>query len=195
MKFLARKVTIFFINKGKIDKGDFEVYQYCFEMLFSTIFNFFILFIGAIITKMYYETFIFTISFIVIRRCIGGYHSKTHYGCLSLLVIMYVMLIIMLGFNYRMISILSIVTSILCLIIVSIFAPVDHPNNPIDIEKKVKMNILAVLVVSIYSLLCIFSFIFIPNLNVPIIIAIPLLFSTISMMVGYFNYKSAFYDK
>ncbi|MGM9972037.1 MAG: accessory gene regulator ArgB-like protein [Anaeroplasmataceae bacterium] len=195
MKLLARKITLFFINKGEINKEDLDVYEYCFEMLFSTLINFIILIIGALITKRYYETFVFAIAFIVIRRCIGGYHSKTHFGCIGLLVFMYIAMNLILLINYRILNILSIAISLLCLILISIFAPVGHPNNPIDVRKKEKMNAIAVLIASLYCLICIFTFLFIPKLNFSILITLPQLFSTISMIVGFLTYKNASYDK
>ena len=194
MKFLARKITLFFIEKGKIKEEDLDVYVYCFEMLLSTAFNLLILIIGAIITKRYYETLIFSIAFIVIRRCIGGYHSKTHFGCLSLLMIMFISMNFLLLVNYQILNIVSMILSLICLVFISIFAPVSHPNNPIDPNKKGKMNIIAIIVSSIYSLICSLTMILIPTLNISILVTLPLIFSTISMIIGHLIYKNTSYD-
>lgn len=194
MKFLARKITLFFIRKGKIKEEDLEVYEYCFEMLLSTTFNIVILIVGALITKRYYETLIFSIAFIIIRRCIGGYHSKTHFGCLSLLIIMFISMIFLLMINHQILNIISMILSLICLVFISIFAPVSHPNNPIDSSKKDKMNTIAILISASYCLICSITMILIPTLNISILVTLPLTFSTISMVIGHFIYKNISYD-
>lgn len=65
MHYLAKKITLFYIKKGKIEEDDREVYEYSFEMLISTIINFLIMIVGALITKRYWETALFTFSFFV----------------------------------------------------------------------------------------------------------------------------------
>lgn len=194
MKFLARKITLFFIRKGKIKEEDLDVYEYCFEMLLSTTFNIVILIIGALITKRYYETLIFSIAFIIIRRCIGGYHSKTHFGCLSLLIIMFISMNFLLMINHQILNIISMILSLICLVFISIFAPVSHPNNPIDSSKKDKMNTIAILISASYCLICSVTMILIPTLNISILVTLPLTFSTISMVIGHFIYKNTSYD-
>ena len=65
MHYLAKKITLFYIKKGKIEEDDREVYEYSFEMLISTIINFLIMIVGALITKRYWETALFTFSFLL----------------------------------------------------------------------------------------------------------------------------------
>lgn len=194
MKFLARKITLFFIRKGKIKEEDLDVYEYCFEMLLSTTFNMVILIIGALITKRYYETLIFSIAFIIIRRCIGGYHSKTHFGCLSLLIIMFISMNFLLMINHQILNIISMILSLICLVFISIFAPVSHPNNPIDSSKKDKMNTIAILISASYCLICSVTMILVPTLNISILVTLPLTFSTISMVIGHLIYKNTSCD-
>lgn len=194
MKWLAKKITLFFIKNGKIEECDYDVYEYCFEMLLSTIINIIVLIVGALITKRYYETLIFSIAFIIIRRCVGGYHSKTHFGCLSLLIIMFISMDFLLMINHQILNIISMILSLICLVFISVFAPVSHPNNPIDPGKKDKMNIIAILISASYCLICSVTMILIPTLNVSMLVTLPLTFSTISMVIGHFIYKNTSYD-
>ena len=55
MHYLAKKITLFYIKKGKIEEDDREVYEYSFEMLISTIINFLI-----ILFKYLFLIFIFS---------------------------------------------------------------------------------------------------------------------------------------
>ena len=194
MKLLARKITLFFIRKGNILEEDSEVYEYHFEMLLSTIFNTVILIVGAIITRRFYETMVFSLSFITIRRCIGGYHSKTHFGCLSLLVIMFILMNLLLLIDYKILNIVSLIFLLISLVFISVLAPVSHPNNPVDKSKKNKKNIIATLVSSIYSIISILTMIFVPKFNISILISFPMICSTVSMIIGYYVYKNVSYE-
>lgn len=190
---MQEKLLFFFINKGKISKDDLDVYEYCFEMLFSTLFNTCLLIIGSLVTKRYYETIIFSIAFIIIRRCIGGYHAKTHIGCISILTTMFVTMVLLLNINYKILNYISICLAPICLIMISIFAPVGHPNNPLDDYKKEQMNAIAIFVSALYCLIIILSYFAFTKSNIAILITIPLVFSTISMVIGHYVYKNVIY--
>lgn len=193
MNSLAKKITLFYIYKGKIEKKDYETYVYCFEMLISNILNFIIILLGALITKKYFETLIFSLVFVFLRRGLGGYHSKTHLGCIFLLIIMYVTMIIFVNYKSELIDKIAIRLMILCLIPISLLSPIEHPFNPITQTKKDNLNMFATL----YScLLCIISLVLIIYKNKYFAsIYVPFLFSTASMIFGKIMYKNASYDK
>ncbi len=190
MNFLAKKITLFYFKRKKINLRDIDKYIYCFEMLLSNICNIIILIISSIITKNYYQTLIFSIIFIVIRRAIGGLHANTHIGCISILILMIIGLNFILKINYTILNTISIGLSIICLILISIFAPIGHPYNKIKKEKLEKLNTIAVIICTIYSLIILLSYLYFPSYNIGIIIAYPLLCSTIFMILGYFKYKN-----
>lgn len=87
--------------------------------------------------KRYWETALFTFSFLLFRKFFGGYHAKTHIGCISILVIMYLTMIFMIRLDARLLSIIAMIICSLSIIPVLLLSPVSHPNNPIDkIELK-----------------------------------------------------------
>lgn len=139
MNFLAKKITLFFIHRKQIDTDEYEVYVYCFEVLLSSIFNAIILIIGVLISRLYIETLIFVAVFIISRKFCGGFHAKTHWGCLLLLIANYTIFSLsfyLIGEN--ILSIISLVLSITLIPPIILYAPVSHPNNPLP-QKRVKI--------------------------------------------------------
>ena len=134
----AKKLASLFVKANIIEEENAHIYVYPFETLLSTILSVTIVFIIAIYKGMLLETFCFLlIGFIPIRRLAGGYHAKTHYGCLLILLAVYVLFLIAISVIpvelYAMITILCICVST---ILVWAFAPVGTPNKTIDDEKK-----------------------------------------------------------
>lgn len=189
MKLFARRITLFFINKGSIDEDDKETYEYCFEMLFSSVFNLLILIAGALITKRYYETLTFAISFVILRSFIGGFHSKTHLGCLGLLVAVYIMVLLFLEYlgNYNYLYISFTVAS---MILIILFAPIGHPNNPLDSNQLIYMKSKAIIVSIVYCLVICTTFTIWPMLNIFKVVSLTMICSSVSMVIGYLVYKN-----
>ena len=180
MHYLAKKITLFYIKKGKIEEDDREVYEYSFEMLISTIINFLIMIVGALITKRYWETALFTFSFLLFRKFFGGYHAKTHIGCISIF--------FMIRLDARLLSIIAMIICSLSIIPVLLLSPVSHPNNPID-KNRIKMyNIVSIFLVLLVVILAYLNYTKVSNTCYSIVFSIPLLFSIVAMIIGYVLY-------
>ena len=188
MHYLAKKITLFYIKKGKIEEDDREVYEYSFEMLISTIINFLIMIVGALVTKRYWETALFTFSFLLFRKFFGGYHAKTHIGCISILILMYLTMIFMLKLDIRSLSIIAMIICIVSIIPVLLLSPVSHPNNPIDKNKVKLYNIVSIVIVLLVVILSYLNYTKYSNICYSIVFSIPLLFSIVAMIIGYVLY-------
>ncbi len=136
---LAIILSNYYIKKNKIDEEEKEIYVYSFEILLSTILNFLALMIFAILTKTYFEAIIFTIIFISLRGCAGGYHANTHLGCLLCLLLVYSGLVLFVKFldlnNFKNIFVIF---SFIAGVTIMIISPIDNINNRLDILKKQK---------------------------------------------------------
>ena len=82
---LAKSTTHFLVCKGISEREDEEVYAYGTELLYSAVLNILLAVIISLITDTLLPTFLFMLPFIIIRQCIGGYHAKTHIGCMAIL--------------------------------------------------------------------------------------------------------------
>ncbi len=157
MLLMAKKLTSFFIHNQVIKEEEKDIYEYCFQIFISSIANFGTIFLISIITGRFLETVYYIIGFFILRSQTGGYHTKTHFRCYILTVIMYLIfrLIInwiFLSWSYWMTLILFIVS----FVIMWLFAPISDRNKPFDADefKKYKRNsrIIIILFTIIYTL-------------------------------------------
>ena len=68
----------------------------------------------------------------------GGYHAKTHFGCLILLLSTYIVFLLLIKFiSGTILFYLTIIFSVFSLISVFLFAPVENINNPLTNKEKI----------------------------------------------------------
>lgn len=194
MHYLAKKMAHFFIRKNIVAEENREVYEYCFEIMLSTICNFSLLLIGAIITGRYYETALFALVFVVLRKFAGGYHAKTNLGCMLTLVLTYIGMILLITFlDLSILNLIAIISSVFYVLVLFVFAPVEHHNNPMEENTKKKMRIIVIaIIVPIAAISIIFSTL-LPTLNIAFSISYAAICVALSTLVGViFNAKSSY---
>lgn len=191
-KLLAQKITRFFIARNKIEEDEEEVYIYCFEMLLSTALNFVILLAAALALRLYYQTAIFAVVFIAARRCMGGYHAKSHLGCMGLLIFFYAVFALCLYFlPPRLLDAVSVAVSLAVMFPAMLFAPVCHPFNPVSEKKAKKLNALATVGAGAVTMLCIAFMYLLPDSDAAFSMAFPLACVCLSMLTGKAVYGEA----
>lgn len=138
---LAKSTAYFFVKKQVVKKEDEEVYAYGMELLYSSILNIVLAVMIAIATNTVFSTAAFLITFIIIRQYIGGYHAKTHFGCMLILAV------VLGGFSVLTECIpkqfeiwISVISIIMSIILIFRFAPVEHPNKPLSVNEKVRLR-------------------------------------------------------
>lgn len=158
---LSSKITTFFINRGSIKADDREMYEYCFEVLLSTIINLLLLIVIGIATGKYLETFIFAVVFMLSREVCGGYHARTHLGCVCSLLVLYGAMLGLTYLNANVLFILSLVFFSIAFIVFLLIAPVDCANKRISKEERTKLRkrmfIILLLFVIAYSIMMVFE--------------------------------------
>ena len=68
-------MSSFFIEKGIIQNEEQEIYDYSFEVFFSTVTEFLFIIITAFATDRMVETMFYVLGFIPMRRVSGVYHA------------------------------------------------------------------------------------------------------------------------
>lgn len=138
LKKLAKKIVNCYYKKGKIADEEVEKYEYCFEIAISSVVNLIVILILALFNEYHLETMVFLTIFAVMRVSAGGYHSKTHFGCVVSLVVIYCLLITFLAFCKSYMNILSLGFIVVAVPIIIIYAPVDNVNKTLTQEEKKK---------------------------------------------------------
>lgn len=138
---LAKSTAYFFVEKQVVKKEDEEVYAYGMELLYSSILNIVLAVIIAVATNTVFPTSAFLITFIILRQYIGGYHAKTHLGCMSILAVVIGCFAIMTRYIPEELEIwISALSTLMSIILISKFAPVEHPNKPLSDNEKVRLR-------------------------------------------------------
>lgn len=143
---ISEKITSYYIRKNKINQDEKDTYEYCFEVLLSTVINLLAIIILAVITKLYIETLCFTIFFMTLRGSSGGFHAKTHLGCfIGLLIVYSVLPISYLFISTEILQFISIAFMVAGSLMIFIFAPVDNINNPFTRKMKRRFRIKSII--------------------------------------------------
>lgn len=158
---LAKSTAHFFVCRNIIECEDEEVYAYGTELLYSAALNILLAIIISLITNTVYPTFLFMLSFVIIRQYIGGYHAKTHIGCMSILgtvLVLFSRLVYFIPSESEMV--ISTVLTAVSAVLVIVFAPVEHPNKPLSEHEKNSLRKRGIIAVTITSILIIMASLF-----------------------------------
>jgi len=135
---MSRKLSSLFISHEIIPAEDKEVYEYSFEVLLSMLVSFVVLFSIAILTGTVTNTMVYLTGFIPLRLVAGGYHAKTHFRCLVILMCAYATFLLLQHMLLAEFLIYGIVLStIVSVILVFFFAPADDSNKPMTEAEKI----------------------------------------------------------
>jgi accessory gene regulator B len=163
---LARKTSVFFSENNIIKPEDTEAYAYGLEILYSTILNSAAVLLIAVITGELIAVAVYMAAFLTLRINAGGYHAKTHLGCISILaavLLIFTAVIKLLpdaAFPYAAAAVMAAAA-----VPVFIFAPVEHPNHPLR-EKAVKrLRKTTLIFLSVWTILCFVFIFFAPELS------------------------------
>ncbi len=128
---VASDLTELLLKKEIVKEQDKEIYTYGFEAMFSTIINTILVLAIGIMAGTLLETLIYLVCFALLRVYCGGYHAKTHVGCVLTFVglygsAMYIPHLIPAQYN----GLLSIAIGGISLTAILLYAPIEHPNRP-----------------------------------------------------------------
>ena len=158
MNKIAKLISNYYFNKGRITINEKEEYEYSLEIMIASIVNFMVLLILTLLTKFYIESIAFIVVFASLRMSVGGYHAKTHLGCvLSISVIYLIMVILLVFINSNIVLYLSIYFVVTSIPIILIYAPVDSENKRLDTFERKKHRkaslIKLIVIVTLYIVL------------------------------------------
>ena len=135
----ANKVTESLINNGTINRADFELYRFGFEVGFAIIANILTTLAIGFLFSMPLESLLFLVAFIPLRSYVGGFHTSNHFRCYWLSILAVVAVLFAVRFVVSIYNpLVLIVISSICAIVMFILVPVQDANRPLeDIEIRV----------------------------------------------------------
>lgn len=141
IKSSANKVTSFLYYNNYIDsdKYEYEVYLYGFESIIALTLNIVsILLIGALFDR-FIHTVVFLLCYCPLRQFTGGYHADTYEKCFFTFVLIFIATIFVSNnLVHAEIKLLILLFSIINWSSICLLSPVDHINNILEDDEKIK---------------------------------------------------------
>ena len=128
----AKRISSFCISNGIIVEQDREKYDYCYEIMLSTLLNFAAVLLIGLCTGFLAQTVCFMLVFAVLKSNAGGYHAESHLICFAETVgtfLLYRLLAAVIPAG--ILPYVSIVLIAFAIVTVFILAPVGTGNKPI----------------------------------------------------------------
>lgn len=97
---LAKSTARFFVSQNIVKSEYEDIYAHGMEILLSTVINGIIVLFIAILSNTVLPSLLDFTAFILMRRSAGGYHAKTHIGCMMILVAVHLMFDVYSAFLY-----------------------------------------------------------------------------------------------
>lgn len=116
-----------------IPKEKISIYSYGLELLISSVIGVVILFLISMFFGMPVACFAYLLGFIPLRILSGGYHAKTHLGCIISFSSVFCCAIILEKYLVRIPFI-----SVLVLLINVLLSPVEAKNKPLSPKLRMK---------------------------------------------------------
>ena len=135
-------------NKPDLNEEQLEIIEYGLEGLYLTIIKIIIILLLAIVLDILKETVLMIIFYNVTRFFTFGLHAKTSTACLITSLLLFI------GGTYlatylQIPLIVKIILSVICLILICIYAPADTEKRPLINPKKRKRFKIQSIIISI----------------------------------------------
>ncbi len=159
---ISSKLTKWLIKLDVIESENFEVYEYGFELLVALVFSILTIITFSFISNRFVETLLYLIGFFSVRAICGGYHAKHHYSCFATTISTY-FLFLFLYYCFFSKSYLILITSfitIVSIVLIIAFAPIEHPDNPMTEYRKTRSRLLCIILSIVLCMVLFVSLLF-----------------------------------
>ena len=193
---LAKSTAHFFVYKKIIESEDEDVYAYGTELLYSAVLNILLAVTISLVTETFFPTFLFMMAFVIIRQYRGGYHARTHIGCMSILgtvLIVFSQLVRYIPSGAE--TTISITLTIVSVILAIMFAPVEHYNKPLSESEKGSLRKKGITAVMVTSILIIVLSLFVSVRRYGMYISLGMLTAASAMFCQVIKYRAMQYKE
>lgn len=141
IQVIVKKLVDYQINIGTLSEDEREIYLYGYQMLMEFCINIITSIIIAVIFNAYIIVIVFTLSYLLLRGYIGGYHAKTSVGCFSMSACVLIIAVVAVkGIIGTEISKFILLVEIMLYPIISRKVPIPSENKPITENERNHFN-------------------------------------------------------
>lgn len=142
----ADDLSILLEEKGIIKPENREFYFYGLRLAFNKLLFFIVILIISLFTKTFLVSMAFLLMYSVIRQFSGGFHSKSEVCCFLISVLLYLVMLLFYDIDMLNGRIFLCVSSLISVLLISIFSPIEHENKPISVAERKKYRVIAIIV-------------------------------------------------
>lgn len=146
---IAEEISLRLVTNRMISIEKRKYYTYGIELVLNDLLVFLSIILIGTLTGKLFVSLIYVLTYCSIRNYVGGYHCKTHMKCYYTTLFLYISMLL---FNYYLSDNRLIVSFILIAIsipAISIFAPVDYGNGPINDKDKKSYHVRSIVLIAI----------------------------------------------
>ena len=134
-------------NMGKCAKYNRYTYYYGFQIIIGGINKFILLIISGLLLNILPQLLLTTLSFVPLRLFSGGLHLNNYTKCLYFSLLTFIVF----GLLSKYIILNQFITMLIFIfvfILILIYAPVEHPNRPLNNNEKIRFKYIALLILT-----------------------------------------------
>jgi len=133
---IADLTASFLVRKNIVQQKKQEIYAYGFELIIATILNGICVLVAALVMGVVPETVLMLVPFMLLRTNAGGFHAKSHAGCIVGFTLVYVFGVIAVKNipGHAAIPYISLIFSSMVVLFIGALA---HQNRPVT-DKEYK---------------------------------------------------------
>lgn len=189
IRYLADRITDYFIRERIIPVEDKNIYRYGSEITISTFLGIGAIILIGIICNHIFDSILFLLCFIPIRIYAGGYHADTYLKCNLIFASVFISFLFIKNiippqFDF-LISIFIMTASI---IVIIIFSPIENKHKPLYGNEKIKYKKISIAVSSAWCVISIILYIL--SVTIYLSVALTLFIIAASMVVEKIKNKS-----
>lgn len=149
---LSDKMVNYAIKERTIAADKYDEYFYGLNLLFDFLINEITIIIFGCLFHMFWECILFWIIYQGLRKYCGGFHFSTPYRCYMSVFIMCPLILCIIKYIEISAPLMWAITFI-AVVILSILAPVDAANKPLDNAEKRVFRKISLILILIFTVL------------------------------------------
>lgn len=179
---LASKLADYILDKGAIEKEDYEIYQYGLQTGLEMLSCLIVALLLSLRLKMFDEFIVFFSIFILLRSYAGGLHLNSFVLCFICSCSVEIATLLF-AKNYQFSGRMSFFIILCMILMIKIIKPIDHKNRPVSDGERLFFKKRLDIILGVIFLLSIFLYYIQQNYYLSLI-AVTMIIVVISMIIA-----------